>query len=171
MSERDDMTVGDGSVKSGFTAWLDNFWYHYKWHTIAIAFVIAVVVKEIQLKLVAVVNTLQNNDTVVGRVGNVNVSVFVYLNIGGGTEIDKISRRIGDIKEANGTDRRVRRGRIERKSVRGVGVGLVGLLRRGCEGTKHHRHHQEQKQECNDFILFHCASLLNPSYRKSPWFQ
>ena len=44
MSERDDLPAGDGGVKSSFTAWLDNFWYHYKWHTIAIVFIIAVVV-------------------------------------------------------------------------------------------------------------------------------
>lgn len=31
------------SVKSNkFLAWLDNFWYHYKWHTIVTAFIVAV---------------------------------------------------------------------------------------------------------------------------------
>ncbi len=30
--------------KKSFAKWLDNYWYHYKWHTIAVIFVIIVVV-------------------------------------------------------------------------------------------------------------------------------
>ena len=30
-------------VKNGFLKWLDNYWYHYKWPTIAVAFVVIVV--------------------------------------------------------------------------------------------------------------------------------
>ncbi|MBE6634853.1 MAG: hypothetical protein E7617_01455 [Ruminococcaceae bacterium] len=30
--------------KSRFFAWLDNFWYHYKWHTIAALFIVFVLV-------------------------------------------------------------------------------------------------------------------------------
>ncbi len=29
---------GEIVVKSRFVKWLDNFWYHYKWHTIVVAF-------------------------------------------------------------------------------------------------------------------------------------
>ena len=36
-------TPGDAAVKSGWQAWLENFWYHYKWHTIASVFVLLVV--------------------------------------------------------------------------------------------------------------------------------
>ncbi|MBE6534722.1 MAG: hypothetical protein E7678_07150 [Ruminococcaceae bacterium] len=33
------------SIKSSkFLSWLDNFWYHYKWHTIIISFIILVLV-------------------------------------------------------------------------------------------------------------------------------
>ena len=30
--------------KKSFVKWLDNYWYHYKWHTIAVIFVIAVAI-------------------------------------------------------------------------------------------------------------------------------
>ena len=32
------------TVNTKFSEWLDNFWYHYKWHTIAVIFVVFVVV-------------------------------------------------------------------------------------------------------------------------------
>ncbi len=31
---------GEITARSGFVSWLDNFWYHYKWHTIAALFVL-----------------------------------------------------------------------------------------------------------------------------------
>jgi len=31
-------------TKMRFSEWLDNFWYHYKWHTVAVLFIILVVV-------------------------------------------------------------------------------------------------------------------------------
>ena len=30
--------------KQSFAKWLDNYWYHYKWHTIAVVFVIIVAI-------------------------------------------------------------------------------------------------------------------------------
>ena len=30
--------------KQSFSSWLDNYWYHYKWHTIAVIFVIIVAI-------------------------------------------------------------------------------------------------------------------------------
>ncbi len=32
-------TEGDILVQSPFLKWLDNFWYHYKWHTVAVLFI------------------------------------------------------------------------------------------------------------------------------------
>ena len=31
-------------LKTLFLKWLDNFWYHYKWHTIAVAFVVCILI-------------------------------------------------------------------------------------------------------------------------------
>jgi len=44
MNDRNEKIEGDVEikVKTPFSAWLDNFWYHYKWHTIVAAFVIIV---------------------------------------------------------------------------------------------------------------------------------
>lgn len=30
------------AIKGGFLGWLDNYWYHYKWHTVVIAFFVIV---------------------------------------------------------------------------------------------------------------------------------
>ena len=39
MSERyEKQAAGEIVVQNRFVKWLDNFWYHYKWHTIVIAF-------------------------------------------------------------------------------------------------------------------------------------
>ena len=35
---------GEVKIKTPFLTWLDNFFYHYKWHTVAVLFVIAVIV-------------------------------------------------------------------------------------------------------------------------------
>ena len=43
---REEQEEGYGSISiqaSPFLRWLDNFWYHYKWHTIGIAFALIVV--------------------------------------------------------------------------------------------------------------------------------
>ena len=32
------------SLKGGFWGWLENFWYHYKWHTIGVAVLLTVVI-------------------------------------------------------------------------------------------------------------------------------
>ena len=44
MDSREEKIEGDVAlkVKSPALKWLDNFWYHYKWHTIVILFVIIV---------------------------------------------------------------------------------------------------------------------------------
>ena len=42
MDERSEINATE--VKSPFSAWLENYWYHYKWHTIAVVFVIIVAV-------------------------------------------------------------------------------------------------------------------------------
>lgn len=39
MSQRyEKQKAGEIVVQNRFVKWLDNFWYHYKWHTIAVAF-------------------------------------------------------------------------------------------------------------------------------------
>ena len=43
MKEEKLQTEEISTQNSKFLAWFDNFWYHYKWHTIAIAFVILVI--------------------------------------------------------------------------------------------------------------------------------
>ena len=35
--------IREAEENTGFRAWLDNFWYHYKWHTIIALFVVFVV--------------------------------------------------------------------------------------------------------------------------------
>ena len=38
------LNSGEISIKGNkFLAWLDNFWYHYKWHTIVTAFILIVI--------------------------------------------------------------------------------------------------------------------------------
>ena len=55
--------------KQSFAKWLDNYWYHYKWHTIAVIFVL----------VVAIVCTVQlfnrsDYDAVIAYAGSKNVS-------------------------------------------------------------------------------------------------
>ncbi len=55
--------------KQSFSKWLDNYWYHYKWHTIAVVFVI----------IVAIVCTVQllnrsDYDAVIAYAGSKDVS-------------------------------------------------------------------------------------------------
>ena len=55
--------------KQSFSKWLDNYWYHYKWHTIAVIFVL----------VVAIVCTVQlfnrsDYDAVIAYAGSKNVS-------------------------------------------------------------------------------------------------
>jgi hypothetical protein len=41
MNENEKLDTDTVSIKKGnFLTWLDNFWYHYKWHTLIIAFII-----------------------------------------------------------------------------------------------------------------------------------
>ncbi len=43
---REDVEGGYGEIavsSSRFLGWLDNFWYHYKWHTLGIAFAVFVI--------------------------------------------------------------------------------------------------------------------------------
>ena len=41
MNENEKLDTGGVSIKKGrFLSWLDNFWYHYKWHTLIAAFLI-----------------------------------------------------------------------------------------------------------------------------------
>ncbi len=42
MEERNEKYEGDVKIKSPVLEKLDNFWYHYKWHTIVVLFVIIV---------------------------------------------------------------------------------------------------------------------------------
>lgn len=50
-------TEGISTKDSKLLSWLDNFWYHYKWHTIAIAFILVVLVTV----LVNCINTPKSN--------------------------------------------------------------------------------------------------------------
>ena len=55
--------------KQSFSKWLDNFWYHYKWHTVAVIFVL----------IVAIVCTVQlvnrsDYDAVIAYAGSKDVS-------------------------------------------------------------------------------------------------
>lgn len=50
MEERKDEFDGEVQLHSPVLKWLDNFWYHYKWHTVvAIFLVIAVTVTSLQM--------------------------------------------------------------------------------------------------------------------------
>ena len=40
MNENYNQNNTDTAVKRGFLSWLDNFWYHYKWHTIISLFLV-----------------------------------------------------------------------------------------------------------------------------------
>lgn len=41
MNENEKLDTGNVSIKKGkFLRWLDNFWYHYKWHSLIAAFLI-----------------------------------------------------------------------------------------------------------------------------------
>ena len=42
MRDEEKKAEAEIKVKSGFLKWLDNYWYHYKWPTIAVAFVVVV---------------------------------------------------------------------------------------------------------------------------------
>lgn len=55
--------------KQSFSKWLDNFWYHYKWHTIALIFVLIVAI-------VCTVQMLQREkyDAVIAYAGSKDVS-------------------------------------------------------------------------------------------------
>lgn len=55
---RNDKEYTEGIVvkDNKFLKWLDNFWYHYKWHTIAISFILVVL-------LVCLVNCVNNSKT------------------------------------------------------------------------------------------------------------
>ena len=55
--------------KQSFSKWLDNFWYHYKWHTIAVIFVLAVAI----VCTVQLVNR-SDYDAVIAYAGSKNVS-------------------------------------------------------------------------------------------------
>ena len=44
MREEKQYTEGIAIEKGRFLTWLDNFWYHYKWHTIVAAFLLIVAV-------------------------------------------------------------------------------------------------------------------------------
>ena len=39
----DDRLEGDVKIKMPMSKWFENFWYHYKWHTIAVIFTVIVV--------------------------------------------------------------------------------------------------------------------------------
>ena len=43
-NQNNEYIEGDVKIKTSFSAWLDNFLYHYKWHAIAVLFIIFVVV-------------------------------------------------------------------------------------------------------------------------------
>ena len=43
MEDRNEKIEGDVSIKTPFMTKLENFWYHYKWHTIAVIFIIVVI--------------------------------------------------------------------------------------------------------------------------------
>lgn len=43
MEQRDKMTAGEIRLQGKFITWLDNFWYHYKWHTIFGVFIFVLV--------------------------------------------------------------------------------------------------------------------------------
>ena len=44
MDEKNNSPEVKIKVNTKFSEWLDNYWYHYKWHTIAVLFAIFVVV-------------------------------------------------------------------------------------------------------------------------------
>ena len=44
MKNEEKINSGEIAVKGGFLGWLDNFWYHYKWQTIGVVFLAAVLI-------------------------------------------------------------------------------------------------------------------------------
>ena len=55
--------------KKSFSKWLDNYWYHYKWHTIAVVFVLIVVTV-----CVVQMSNRTSFDAVITYAGSKNVS-------------------------------------------------------------------------------------------------
>ena len=43
-SRREKMDGGELMIRSRFLTWLDNFWYHYKWHVIVVLFFLVIAV-------------------------------------------------------------------------------------------------------------------------------
>lgn len=56
--------------KQSFGKWLDNFWYHYKWHTIAVIFVLVVAI----VCTVQLVNR-EEYDAVIAYAGSKKISI------------------------------------------------------------------------------------------------
>ncbi len=69
MEENKNTQPDTAATKGGFVAWLDNFWYHYKWHTIAAIFVLVVAI-------VCTVQLVQREDydAVIAYAGSKDVS-------------------------------------------------------------------------------------------------
>lgn len=60
MKKDKEYTEGIAIKKTGFLRWLDNFWYHYKWHTIATVFILIV----LSVCLVNCVNNSKTDDAI-----------------------------------------------------------------------------------------------------------
>lgn len=43
MDDKEKISEGEVKIKSPILSWLDNFWYHYKWHTIVACFLIVTI--------------------------------------------------------------------------------------------------------------------------------
>lgn len=78
---RNDRIEGDVKVSTPFLAKLDNFWYHYKWHVIVIAFILVVAT-------ICIVQFAKQED------------YDVYVTYAGGEAISRKSEG-GDIPEYN----------------------------------------------------------------------
>ncbi len=77
------MEARDLCEQSKFLKWLDNFWYHYKWHTIAVAFLLMVfVVCFVQCA------SRESTDMTVSFCGNATLSE---------NEMEAISKILGDV--------------------------------------------------------------------------
>ncbi len=77
MREEKVYTEGIAKGESRFLAWFDNFWYHYKWHTIVVLF-FAVVFGVCTIQAC----TMEKADIVITYAGRVDLSIEENSDIG-----------------------------------------------------------------------------------------
>ena len=92
MEDKEKMPEVEIKTKNRFFTWLENYWYHYKWHTI-----IASVAVIIVIVCMWQVNTTKKHDVVIVYAGPNCLSVSEVQELG-----DAISAILPDDKDGNG---------------------------------------------------------------------